>query len=123
MDHAQPEAGMTNENPVEVFSARDLVEAYFVRDLLIDAGIEAIVVGDPLGMAVGDIPPIVASPRIWVPSSDTNEARQLTDEYQRRRLNAITRESAYCYHCGEPVTQGRSDCPACGQELEWDSTN
>ena len=114
---------MTNDTPVEVYSAMNLVEAHFVRDLLIDAGVEAIVVGESLGAAVGDIPSFVASPRIWVPASQINKARQLIDEYQRRRLEAITRDAAYCYHCGEPVNQRRSTCPACGQQLEWDSTN
>jgi hypothetical protein len=26
-----------------------------------------------------------------------------------------------CYHCGQPIEQGQSPCPACGKEVDWSS--
>src|SRR5262249_4053182 len=61
---------MAAEGPVEVYAAGDIAEAQFVRGILADAGIEATVVGEPLGAAVGELPPLVATPRVWVRADD-----------------------------------------------------
>ena len=25
----------------------------------------------------------------------------------------------FCYHCGKPIEEGQSPCPACGKEVDW----
>lgn len=111
---------MASPEPVEVYSARDLPEAQFVKDLLSEAGIEATIVGEPLGAVLGDIPAFEAAPRIWVLREDRERARSIIDDYERRRKIATdSAEPAYCYHCGEPVSRGQSPCPACQGVLDW----
>ena len=66
---------MTPEGPVEVYAARDVTEARFVHDLLVNAGVEATVVGESLGAAVGELPPLVATPRVWVRAAEAEGAR------------------------------------------------
>jgi enoyl-CoA hydratase/carnithine racemase len=121
-----------NQAPVEVFSARDTPEAYIVLGMLREAGIEALVVGESLGGIAGEVPPLQATPRIWVHPGDASRARQLIEEYERPATgpslpasDALTafppaQAEPFCYHCGQRVDYGQSPCPACGKPLEWD---
>ncbi len=34
-------------------------------------------------------------------------------------MNDSNSSTPYCYHCGEPVQDGQSPCPACGKVLDW----
>lgn len=73
---------MPSCNPVEVYLAKDLPEAQFVKSLLSEARIEATIVGEPLGTVLGDIPGFEAAPRIWVHRPDADRARSIIDEYE-----------------------------------------
>jgi hypothetical protein len=108
--------------PVEVYSARNAAEARFVANLLSDAGVEAMVVGEALGMAIGELPPGTATPRVWVRPEDEVRARPVVAEYQHRLIERVTqgRRETYCYHCGHEVDPGQSPCPICCRDLEWD---
>jgi hypothetical protein len=126
---------MASDTPVEVYAAKDSAEAYFVRNLLADAGIEAFVVGEALRTALGDVPINAAEPRVWVREIDEGRARPIIEAYQRRLIERTEAEfgpkpgagiegpatEPFCYHCGQPVQFGQSPCPACGGTLEWDS--
>jgi enoyl-CoA hydratase/carnithine racemase len=123
--------------PIEVSVARDVAEASLLRGMLLESGIEAMVVNDNLVGIAGEVPPQLATPRIWVRSADAERARQLIEEY--RAVPAGTTPSAsglagedvkperrsfaepFCYFCGERVSIGQSPCPVCGQLLEWDA--
>jgi hypothetical protein len=119
------------EDHVEVYEGADSHEAHFVRNLLADAGIAAIVVGDAADAAVGDRTPFSSPPKVWVPPSDVERARPIIAEYQRhlieRAESGTESEDAagdaasepFCYHCGSPVSAGQTPCPACGEPLEW----
>jgi hypothetical protein len=109
---------MTSEGPVEVYAARDLADAYIVREMLAEAGVEATVMGEPLGMVAGKVPPLGVTPRIWVRGEDADRARPLIEQHRQR---AATRGSdgPFCYHCGEPVLPLAAECPNCGKGLEW----
>jgi hypothetical protein len=118
---------MTTDGPVEVYAARDLAEAQFVHGILADAGIGATIVGESLGAAAGELPPLVATPRVWVRADDAERAWPLVEQYQRRlseraagRGTESRAEEPFCYHCGEPVGRGQSPCPTCGRELDWE---
>ncbi|GEM_PF-904105 len=124
---------MRTEDHVEVYSAIDSFEAHLVRNLLIDEGVEAIVVGDAAEGTVGERSPFSTPPRVWVPPDDLDRSRPIIDRYQQwliHRAEASQAEAAavestgepYCYHCGEPIAAGQTPCPSCGQPLEWDVT-
>jgi hypothetical protein len=120
------------EDHVEVYEGADSYDAQFVRNLLADAGIEAIVVGDAADGAVGDRTPFSSPPKIWVPPADVDRARPIIAEYKRRLIKRAEtavggsedagkelNAEPFCYHCGNPVTVGQTPCPTCGQPLEW----
>ncbi len=69
------------ERMVEVYAARDLMEAHFLKDLLDGYGIEAQVVEENscYAGAVG-----LARPRVWVFEHDQTRARDLLREYEER---------------------------------------
>lgn len=73
---------------IEVYAARDGMEAHFLRSLLEDEGIDAQVVGDGLVAALGDIPfGMPTAPRIWVQEEDAARARQLILDWEQSRRN------------------------------------
>lgn len=94
---------------VEVYSAENLTEAYFLRDLLANAGIEARVVGDTL---TGMLPPgNETAPRVWVFRSDEPRARELLAEYEQVHLRPHPDDD-------QPAESWR--CPNCGEDVESD---
>jgi hypothetical protein len=117
---------MAHEEPVEIYIARDLPEAYFLRGLLEEAGIEARVVDDALNDILGDAPD-VAGPHLMVHGPDGPRAREIVLEYEQRQIDRAertgrgeaTEEESFCYECGAPVPRGVSPCPACGKQLDW----
>src|SRR5205085_2222553 len=66
---------MTKSEITEVYSAADDAEAYFVKNLLEDAGIKAQVVNDQSWVAPGAGDSM--APRIWVSQADERRAREL----------------------------------------------
>lgn len=117
---------MTPEEPVEVYSAKDMVEAQFVHDLLAEANIKAEIIGESLGGVLGDVSNIDFSPSIWVRAEDAGQARPLIEFYQQRLIEraegGVTEplvKIPFCYHCGQEIEQGQSPCPVCGKELDW----
>lgn len=95
---------------IEVYSAADLTEAYFLRDMLGDAGIEARVVGDRL---TGMLPPgEETAPRLWVFRCDEQRARELLAGYERIHLRP---------HADDDDRPAQSwVCPTCGEQVEID---
>jgi hypothetical protein len=69
-----------NERIVELCSAANTVEAYAIRALLEEAGIQTCVVGDSLGNAAGGLPlGETTAPRVWVREEDVARAREVID--------------------------------------------
>ena len=74
-----------HERIVEVCSAGNMVEADGLCELLEEAGIQARVVGDDLGIAAGGLPLGESiAPRIWVHESDAARAREVIDQWRDR---------------------------------------
>lgn len=67
----------STEPLVEVFVARDIPHAYLIKMTLDGEGIFAVVQGENLQVAMGDIPMQDAAPRILVRRPDVNRARQV----------------------------------------------
>lgn len=73
---------MPNSEIARVYTARDAVEATAVRSELELRGIEARVVGDLLGGAVGGLPPgHSTSPEIWVRGEDREQAGKVIERF------------------------------------------
>ncbi|HEV3167449.1 MAG TPA: DUF2007 domain-containing protein [Isosphaeraceae bacterium] len=120
---------MAHDDPVEVYTAKELTKARFVHNLLADAGIDGRVVGEPLGAVVGRVPQLDAMPRVWVRAADAERARSLIEQYQHQHREKAGRAASelgykvsFCYHCGQVVGEGESPCPECGKELDWETS-
>ena len=74
----------STEPLVEVFVARDLPHAYLVKMSLDMEGVFAVVQGENLQIAVGDIPIQEAAPRILVRRPDAAQALQILRDHGER---------------------------------------
>ncbi|MGQ0635255.1 MAG: putative signal transducing protein [Planctomycetaceae bacterium] len=104
----------TDDDIVEVYSAADVTEAYFLRDLLADQGIQSQVVGD----ALPNLPPGQESaPRLWVHRRDESRAKNVLEEYERRQRAphpfSDARDAWKCPNCGELVEADFDLCWNC----------
>jgi hypothetical protein len=71
---------MTEQNPVEVYRARDTAHAYLLASALEAAGIRARVDGEYLQGALGDLPlGWSTSPRVLVAEADAAQARTILE--------------------------------------------
>src|SRR5258707_13713195 len=105
-----------------VYSARDEMEAHFVRGLLEVEGIPAVVEGEPLQQTWGNLPLTPNSlPSVWVEDTDVAKAAPIVDEYRRRE------EAEATVDCGAANDPVQSDCepkratwtcPNCGEKVE-----
>ena len=97
------------------FIASHRVEAYLLVDRLGHAGIKAHVFNEHMSSIVGDVPPDVALPQVW-----------LDDDTDRPRADAVLREyqaerdrpgSIACAKCGEDNPATFELCWKCGWSL------
>jgi len=78
----------------------DRTQAYLLRDLLLRHGIDAHVFNEHMTSIVGDVPPDIAMPQLW-----------LDDERDLARARAILEAHAAEARCTTP-----SFCGDCGEE-------
>jgi hypothetical protein len=77
-----------NDRLVEVCSAGNIVEADGLCELLEEAGIQARVVGEGLGVAAGGLAlGENVSPRIWVHERDLARAQEVIEQWRTRQTN------------------------------------
>ena len=90
---------------VKVYTARDAVEAHFVRGLLEREGLAAEVLGDKLAIAIGELPPLSAGtlPAVWVAEESTEPAKKI-----------VAKAPWTCPSCGETIEPQFTDCWNCG---------
>ena len=131
---------MALRDPVAIYNAANNLEAHFLRDGLIAAGIEAFVIEDlsQVGTWVGGLVPEIHKPQIWVEREDIERARPFLEEFEARA--AELRESGagndaatppievVCEECGGcasfPAVQKGSvqQCPHCGAYVDVGET-
>ena len=92
----------------ELYSAADTQEAYFLKNLLADAGIESRITEDSLLNAVGDLPASAIAPRIWVRAKDFEKARTVVVGYEARREVVTTKSIHGNAHIAVNRTRRRS---------------
>jgi hypothetical protein len=88
---------------IRVYTAAGPADAHLVCNLLSDRGVKAVVQGENLWGARGELPlGSRAAPSVWVNEPDVEEARTLVAEYETR-----------------PKPQGPPwECPGCGEQIE-----
>ncbi len=98
-----------------VYSHPDPSIAHLVQGALANAGITAIVQGDQLGSAMGEVPPIAAWAEVWVKDDHRlDDARALVAEVMTETETAP--DPWTCPACGE-VNDGQFGiCWNCGAE-------
>ena len=114
---------MERKAPVKVYEAWNSLQAHFVCNLLSDAGISARVASDAVQNIVGRVPFQKATCPVLVAAADADRARSVVAEYERTLADHSRGEGktvgSYCYHCGQDVERGQTQCPSCGLELDW----
>jgi hypothetical protein len=97
------------------FIAANRIDAYLLRDRLLHAGITTHVFNEHMQSIVGDVPPDIAMPQVWLDDdADLARAQQVLRQYQDER--ARTGESM-CRHCGEANPATFDLCWQCGRSL------
>jgi Putative prokaryotic signal transducing protein len=75
---------MNERRLVEVYRAKDSVQAHLLRSALEEMGIRAVVEGDLLQGALGEIPMgWSTAPRIMVEEADAAKARESLDRFEQ----------------------------------------
>jgi hypothetical protein len=74
---------MNDDEPVEVYLARDSIQAHFLRNVLAEAGLAASVIGEicTLGIRPGE----ESGPVLWVRRRDRQRARQILEDWERSK--------------------------------------
>jgi len=103
---------------VQVYTAHDEIEAYFVKNLLEQAGLDAVVMGGTLASAYGGLPMVSDTrPSVWVLPEDLEHAEAVVAEYVDNLTDETdappTGEDWTCPHCGETVEAQFTDCWKC----------
>ncbi len=81
---------MSEHKLVEVYRARDNIQAHLLKSGLADSGIQAVVEGDFLQGALGDIPlGWSTSPRIMVADIDETKAREILQQFEHPEPSEI----------------------------------
>jgi len=100
---------------IRVYVARQRYDAYLVADRLNQAGIRAHVFNEHMSSIVGDVPPEVAQPQVWIARDDDElRARALLREME---MDARRTTPLFCRKCGEQSPGNFELCWNCGYAL------
>jgi hypothetical protein len=97
------------------YTARHRYDAYLVADRLNQAGIRAHVFNEHASSIVGDVPPDVAQPQVWLAREQDRERAEIllrTMEAEGARTG-----SRHCAACGEESPPAFDLCWNCGASL------
>ncbi|HTU25684.1 MAG TPA: DUF2007 domain-containing protein [Pirellulales bacterium] len=100
------------EDLVSVYQAANPTEAYFVHNLLIDAGIQAEVTEENEPFAGLPIVP----PDVLVKQADEARAREIVGQYERDQEARANRPDWICAKCGAKVIGAFDECDVCGAD-------
>lgn len=97
-----------------VHRAANLPEAQLIADLLDAAGITSHIFNRHAQSIVGEIPPAVACPQVWIDDdSQLARARRLIAEHQAQPVAGTRR----CRFCGEENPANFLSCWHCGAAM------
>jgi Putative prokaryotic signal transducing protein len=93
----------------------DRMQAYMLRDLLVMRGIKAHVFNENTSSIVGEVPPDVALPQVWLDDeADRDRAAAVLREYEADRSRT---GSIHCAKCLEENPATFELCWKCGWSL------
>ena len=98
-----------------VYEAQNPTDAHLLKDILDAHDIEAIIKGDLLWVARGEVPD---SPSVWVVNDeDYEEGMQVVRKYLSKGTADKSIEKEWkCKKCGEMIETQFSECWQCGAE-------
>jgi hypothetical protein len=104
------------QDPIAVYNAASNMEAHFLREALVNAGIEAFVTEDVsvVGQWFGGLIPEIHKPQVWVERVDIERTKPVLEAYER---NAGERRAAR-----DQAASGASIdviCEACGKSTTF----
>lgn len=100
---------------LRIYTARARYDAWLVADRLHQAGIRAHVFNQHAQSIVGDVPPDVAQPQVWIEREQDEERARLL--LARLDEEAARGGSARCAKCGEESPANFDLCWNCGAPL------
>lgn len=99
----------------KLYEARDRIEAQLVVDQLAEHRIPAVILGDYLSGAAGELPALIF-PAVWViEDRDLDIARRRLDEFLERSAAGSARPEWRCPSCEALVEGGFEVCWHCGE--------
>jgi len=100
---------------IRVYTARQRYDAYLVADRLNQAGIKAHVFNQHASSIVGDVPPDVAQPQVWIERDcDHERAYVILRDIESAGSGRV---DVVCGRCGEPSPANFELCWNCGTSL------
>jgi len=100
---------------IRIYVARQRYDAYLVADRMNQAGIRAHVFNEHASSIVGDVPPDVAQPQVWL--ADDNDAPRALALLRQMELEATRTTPLWCRNCGEQSPGNFELCWNCGTAI------
>ena len=100
---------------IRFYTARNRFDAYLLADRLNQAGIRAHVFNEHASSIVGDVPPEIGQPQVWLEREQDRERAAVLLE--RIESDAGTKEMRRCAACGEESPASFDLCWKCGKGL------
>jgi hypothetical protein len=100
---------------LRIYTARARYDAWLVADRLSQAGIKAHVFNQHAQSIVGDVPPDVAQPQVWIEREQDEERARIL--LARLEEDAARGGSVPCPQCGEESPANFELCWNCGASL------
>jgi len=100
---------------IRFYTARNRFDAYLLADRLNQAGIRAHVFNEHASSIVGDVPPEIGQPQVWLEREQDRERAGVLLE----RIEADTGATGtrHCFACGEESPATFDLCWKCGKGL------
>jgi len=97
------------------YTARHRYDAYLLADRLNQAGIRAHVFNEHASSIVGDVPPDVAQPQVWLAREQDRERAEIL--LRTMEADGARTDSRCCVACGEESPPAFDLCWNCGASL------
>jgi hypothetical protein len=100
-----------------IYSARDSMDAEFVKGILDEQGIEAVIQGAALSNVLGTMATnLDATPEIWVRDEDEQRGLAAVADFKSGSPPAASTSGVWkCPQCGEQIEGQFTECWNCGE--------
>ena len=100
---------------IRFYTARNRFDAYLLADRLKQAGIRAHVFNEHASSIVGEVPPEIGQPQVWLEREQDRERAEVL--LARIEANAGSTETRRCAKCGEDSPASFELCWNCGASI------